>query len=54
MEHTRRERETERERERVCGKKELSHTCSLVITGKPSPQHQVHVEFCYAELAFGP
>lgn len=36
------------------GKRELSHTCSPAIAGKPSLQHQVHVEVCYATLAFGP
>ena len=35
-------------------KRELSHTCFPPIAGKPSLQHQVHVEFCYAALAFGP
>lgn len=35
-------------------KRELSHTCFPPIAGKPSFQHQVHVEFRYAALAFGP
>lgn len=36
-------------------KKELSSTWfSLLEQRKPSSQHQVHVEFRYAALAFGP
>lgn len=41
------------EREGVV-KKELSHTYFPPIAGKSSFQHQVHVEFRYAALAFGP
>ena len=35
-------------------KRELSQTCFPPIAGKPSFQHQVHVELRYAALAFGP